>query len=60
MRDMIRILPAYMRSALKLEVLAVKKRGERVTPEKIVNETLAVCHADYYESAIAYVKRGMQ
>lgn len=49
-------LPAYMRSALKLKVLAVNKRGERITPEKIVNETLAVCHADCYESAIAYVK----
>lgn len=52
-------LPAYMRSALKLEVLAVKKRGERIDPEKIVNETLAVCHADFYESAIAFVKRSV-
>ena len=56
MRTLTRTLPAYMRSALKLEVLAVKKRGERVTPEKIVNSTLSVCHADCYESAIAYVK----
>ena len=56
MRTLIDKIPAYMRSALKLEVLAVKKRGERITPEKIVNSTLSVCHADCYEAAIAYVK----